>query len=94
MRRAVCAAWLCLLTGTAAATDYRANAQDYLDYVRRLQPGDRLTTTCSYNAPTTFGRGTNEEMCYWFALAYPAGALTDNGFIGTLTHGANACLGR
>ena len=48
-----------------------------------LQPGDRLTTACSYNAPTTFGRGTNEEMCYWFALAYPAGALTDNGFIGS-----------
>lgn len=42
MRRAVCAAWLCLLAGTAAATDYRANAQDYLDYVRRLQSGDRL----------------------------------------------------
>ncbi len=58
-----------------------------------LQPGDSLTTACTYNAPTTFGRGTNEEMCYWFALAYPAGALTDNGFIGTLTHGANSCLG-
>lgn len=42
MRRIVCAAWLCLLAGTAVATDYRANAQDYLDYVRRLQPGDRL----------------------------------------------------
>src|SRR3569623_2507899 len=42
MRRAVCAAWLGLLAGTAAATDYRANAQDYLDYVRRMQPGDRL----------------------------------------------------
>ena len=42
MRRAVCAAWLGLLAGTAAATDYRADARDYLDYVRRLQPGDRL----------------------------------------------------
>jgi hypothetical protein len=42
MRRAVCAAWLCLLAGTAAATDYRANAQDYRDYLHRLQPGDRL----------------------------------------------------
>jgi hypothetical protein len=59
-----------------------------------IQPGDKLTTTCSYNAPSAFGKGTNEEMCYWFALAYPAGALTDGGFIGTLTHGANACLGR
>ncbi len=42
MRQAVCVAWLCLLTGTATATDYRANARDYLDYVRHLQPGDRL----------------------------------------------------
>jgi Copper type II ascorbate-dependent monooxygenase, C-terminal domain len=59
-----------------------------------IMPGDKLTTTCSYTAPSTFGKGTNEEMCYWFALAYPAGALTDNAFIGTLTHGSNACLGR
>src|SRR5512135_1554222 len=42
MRQAVCAAWLCLLAGTAAATNYRANAQDYRDYLHRLQPGDRL----------------------------------------------------
>jgi hypothetical protein len=59
-----------------------------------IMPGDRITTTCSFNSPATFGRGTNEEMCYWFALAYPAGALTDGGLIGTLTHGANSCLGR
>jgi hypothetical protein len=59
-----------------------------------IQPGDKLTTTCSYNAPATFGKGTNEEMCYWFALAYPAGALTDGALIGLFTHGANACLGR
>ena len=42
MRQAVCAAWLCLLAGTAAATDYRANAHDYRDYLHRLQPGDHL----------------------------------------------------
>src|SRR5574340_265659 len=42
MRQAVCAAWLGLLAGTATAADYRANAQDYLDYVRHLRPGDRL----------------------------------------------------
>ena len=59
-----------------------------------LNPGDYLTTTCTYSSPATFGSGTNQEMCYWFALAYPAGALTDGAFIGTLTHGANACLGR
>ena len=42
MRQAVCAAWLCLLAGTATATEYRANAQDYRDYLHRLQPGDRV----------------------------------------------------
>ena len=42
MRRTVCAGLLCLLTGMAAAADYRASAEDYRDYLRRLQPGDRL----------------------------------------------------
>jgi hypothetical protein len=32
-------------------------------------------------------------MCYWFALAYPAGALSDGGLVGSLAHGDNACLG-
>jgi hypothetical protein len=30
------------MAGTAAAADYRANAEDYRDYLHRLQPGDRL----------------------------------------------------
>jgi hypothetical protein len=59
-----------------------------------IMPGDRITTTCTFNSPATFGRGTNQEMCYWFAMAYPAGSLTDGGLIGALTHGANSCLGR
>jgi hypothetical protein len=42
MRRAVCAGVLGLLAGAAAAADYRAGAEDYRDYLRRLQPGDRL----------------------------------------------------
>ena len=42
MRRAVCAGLLCLLAGTAAAADYRADAGNYRDQIRRLQPGDRL----------------------------------------------------
>ena len=58
-----------------------------------IQPGDSITTTCTYSAPSRFGKGTNEEMCYWFALAYPAGALADGGLFGTLAHGENACLG-
>lgn len=31
-----------MLTGATAAADYRAGAEDYRDYLRRLQPGDRL----------------------------------------------------
>ena len=58
-----------------------------------LQPGDFLTTTCTYSAPATFGPGTNAEMCYWFAMHYPAGSLADGLPGGSLIHGANACLG-
>ena len=42
MRRAVCAALLGLLAGMATAADYRAGSEDYRDYLRRLQAGDRL----------------------------------------------------
>jgi len=31
-----------MLAGAVAAADYRAGAEDYRDYLRRLQPGDRL----------------------------------------------------
>jgi hypothetical protein len=58
-----------------------------------INPGDRITTTCQYTSPATFGQGTNDEMCYWFALAYPVGALSDNLLFGSLIHGPNACLG-
>jgi Copper type II ascorbate-dependent monooxygenase, C-terminal domain len=58
-----------------------------------INPGDSIATACTYSAPALFGRGTNDEMCYWFALAYPAGALSDGLPIGAITHGANACLG-
>jgi hypothetical protein len=40
-----------------------------------INPGDTLTTTCTYAQPTPFGQGTNEEMCYNFVTAYPAGEL-------------------
>lgn len=42
MRRAFCAVLLCVLAATAAATDYRADTENYRDHLRRLQPGDRL----------------------------------------------------
>jgi hypothetical protein len=58
-----------------------------------LEPGDTIKTTCTYNAPATFGPGTDAEMCYWFAVHYPANSLVDNGPIGKLIHGPNSCLG-
>jgi hypothetical protein len=69
------------------------NQRDYPQNIV-LQPGDKITTTCTFSEPARFGRGTSEEMCYWFAMHYPAGALRDNGLFGSLVHGANACLGR
>ncbi|MBW8372378.1 MAG: hypothetical protein K0M66_15605 [Thiobacillus sp.] len=42
MRHLACAGLLCLLAGVAAAADYRASADDYREYLSRLQPGDRL----------------------------------------------------
>jgi cytochrome c5 len=59
-----------------------------------INPGDSLTTTCSFSSPATFGKGTNDEMCYFFTMAYPGGTLADGGFLGTLLHGADACLGQ
>lgn len=40
-----------------------------------IKKGDTLTTTCTFATPTPFGEGTNQEMCYNFVLAYPAGGL-------------------
>jgi hypothetical protein len=52
-----------------------------------LMQGDTLTTTCTYSAPSTFGQSTNNEMCYFFSLAWPAGNLGVANFL----HGANVC---
>jgi hypothetical protein len=44
-----------------------------------VMPGDTLETTCTFFNDTggnvAFGESTNQEMCYQFALSYPAGAL-------------------
>jgi Copper type II ascorbate-dependent monooxygenase, C-terminal domain len=58
-----------------------------------IEPGDTITTTCTHNAPATFGPGTNQEMCYWFAMHYPPLALADNAPLGNVIHGPNTCLG-
>lgn len=57
-----------------------------------IMPGDKITTTCTYNAPATFGPGTSSEMCYWFAMHYPENSLTNGNPIGSIIHGPNTCL--
>jgi hypothetical protein len=55
-----------------------------------IMPGDTITTDCTYSAPATFGQSTSNEMCYFFSLHWPAGALT--GGTGAFIHGADSCL--
>lgn len=47
------------------------------------QPGDVINTTCVFDNPSnktvTFGESTDNEMCFNFAMYYPAGALTCTG---------------
>ena len=56
-----------------------------------MQPGDSLQTTCTYSGPSVFGKGTNDEMCYFFSTAWPAGAMTTPG-VASLIHGSNSCI--
>jgi hypothetical protein len=45
-----------------------------------LMPGDTIDTTCTYGSgPVSFGEGTNQEMCFNFVVAWPAGALQSVG---------------
>ena len=58
-----------------------------------VMPGDTLVTTCSFFNDTgsnvAFGESTGQEMCYQFALSYPAGAL-NNGAL-SLIGALNTC---
>jgi hypothetical protein len=56
-----------------------------------LQPGDKLTTTCTYDAPARMGKGTDQEMCFYFSLHWPAGQLARKNFYQAL-HGPNTCI--
>jgi hypothetical protein len=57
-----------------------------------INQGDTLETTCTYNTAATFGTGTNQEMCYNFVTAWPAGSLAGGrGFTG-LSGNGNICI--
>ena len=63
--------------GTEMLLDKPFDFQTQISYSAQveIQPGDTLTTTCTFATPTPFGQGTNQEMCYNFVIAYPAGQL-------------------
>jgi mono/diheme cytochrome c family protein len=49
-----------------------------------INPGDSIRTTCRYTTDTfltTFGSNTENEMCYNFVVAWPAGAFNTGGGI-------------
>jgi hypothetical protein len=59
--------------------DHQVNYMLKQGYV--LQPGDKITSTCTFNntttAPVAFGQSTQQEMCYQFTFSYPYGALNN-----------------
>jgi cytochrome c553 len=71
------------------AFDFDYQKSYILDTV--LQPGDVMNTTCTYSSPARFGKATTAEMCYFFTIAWPAGALKSLG-LGTIIHGENSCI--
>jgi hypothetical protein len=70
--------------------DFSFDSQQYYvkDFV--LEDGDSMVTRCTYSGPARFGPSTSDEMCYFFSLAWPAGAL--RGGAGGFIHGPNSCL--
>jgi hypothetical protein len=71
--------------------DFSFDNQRYYVLSSTLMPGDTMTTTCSYSAPATFGSSTSSEMCYFFTMHWPGGALRSAG-LGSVLHGADSCL--
>lgn len=69
---------------------------DQRNYLKNvvINPGDTLSTECTFSKPMAFGEGTGQEMCYNFTVAYPKGALKDLGPWGSVAHGGSACLGQ
>jgi hypothetical protein len=57
-----------------------------------VEPGDSLQTTCTYSSPARFGPSTSDEMCYFFSIHWPAGALRSSNAIANLIHGDNTCM--
>jgi hypothetical protein len=84
--------------GGAAETlydgDFSFEFQVLYDTPMLLNPGDTVTTTCSYQNTTpnqvTFGQSTTQEMCFNFAYAWPAHSLDNPG--GAIGAASNTCF--
>jgi hypothetical protein len=68
--------------------DFSFDNQKYYILDTVLMPGDTFTTTCTYSAPATFGQYTDNEMCYFFPIAWPPGSMASGAGI----HGPTTCL--
>ncbi|MET0340271.1 MAG: hypothetical protein ABW252_04685 [Polyangiales bacterium] len=86
------------LTRAAGGVESIHDADFNFDYQRTyvyddlvIQPGDKVTTTCTFDGPARFGKGTSDEMCYFFSVHWPAGQLARNNIFSTF-HGANVCI--
>jgi hypothetical protein len=80
-------------TETLVDEPFNFNTQLAHDTPAVLNPGDRLTTTCTYqndgDAPVRYGTNTNNEMCFNFVTAWPANLLRHGTHTGGVT---NPCL--
>jgi hypothetical protein len=73
--------------------DFNFNTQIAYDVQTVLNPGDTLTTTCTYQNDTAaavgYGTLTSDEMCFNFVTAWPANLLQH----GTAMNGStNPCM--
>jgi dopamine beta-monooxygenase len=67
---------------------YDYSIQHYTPMNVTVNPGDRISTHCIYNAKdssqnVTFGVGTHDEMCITFVFYYPKNAFTYCGYYST-----------
>lgn len=67
------------------------NQRSYIFDNLLINSGDVMNTTCTYSEPATFGKATSDEMCYFFSIHWPAGALSSLG-VGSVIHGVNSCM--
>jgi hypothetical protein len=68
--------------------------QTVYDTPLQLNPGDTVTTTCTYENTSDhqvlFGQSTEMEMCFNFTYAWPAHALDHPG--GAIGSSPNSCF--